>query len=392
MLTSRDYFNGILLLIIMMMVLCGCIAWIMSALKKEVSETKDILLSQSTTKLQSLTDATLASVESLNIIRDRFLEMQTSQQRFSREILHEIALMREEVNRKSSDLNTRFTNGAALDAIDILIKNMNDIKQEMFSEVLPKLVVLWKETTQIEWEQLKTSLTDLSHQLNVASTNLTQGSHGFKDDVVSVGTDLVAKTQLIEQKLTSSAAALDSAASSIKRALNDAQVTLGDLSSQSNQSAKFVVDTLEKSEHTLANLLGISEHIARSSASFETITNRFTEVVTNVDDIAQRQMTVADAVREAGPHAQAAVERLAVVLEAAGAHTQASIEATAITMDQTVSNITTGISEYSNQVSELHRKMDESLGKAVASFHLHVSDLSDSVQELSEIMRHGKNA
>jgi hypothetical protein len=59
-------------------------------------------------------------------------------------------------------------------------------------------------------------------------------------------------------------------------------------------------------------------------------------------------------------------------------------------LGKTVASITEGVTVYTDQVAELHRKMDGQFAKAVGSFDKGVSELTESVEELSEVMQRKK--
>jgi ABC-type transporter Mla subunit MlaD len=122
------------------------------------------------------------------------------------------------------------------------------------------------------------------------------------------------------------------------------------------------------------------------------VSGSISEVVNNVEELSREQRAVVSAVREVAPNAQAAVERVAAVLEVAGKQSKESIEATAATLTRTVASITEGVTSYTDQVADLHRKMDGHLAKAVGSFDKGVNELAESVEELAEIMQKSKRA
>jgi hypothetical protein len=52
----------------------------------------------------------------------------------------------------------------------------------------------------------------------------------------------------------------------------------------------------------------------------------------------------------------------------------------------TVAEITSGVSEYSKMVADLHRRMDEQLAKAVGSLDKNIVELQEGVEELGEVL------
>jgi methyl-accepting chemotaxis protein len=230
----------------------------------------------------------------------------------------------------------------------------------------------------------------LAEKLESVGGDLGKGGEKFKEDLGSAGAELVARVQEIAQNLATGAKNLDTAAGSVKLAMNDLEVTMLEASNIGKRGALFVNEALEKTGQTFQDLGVITNGLVTASSDFNAVAGKISEVVDNVEELSREQRGVVAAVREVAPTAQAAVERVATVLEHAGQHTKDSMEATAASLTRTVSSITEGLSSYTDLVAELHRKMDANLAKAVGNFHTHVNELTEAVEELSEIMQQKK--
>lgn len=275
-------------------------------------------------------------------------------------------------------------------AIDGLSEKLGTMNQEALQTMLEDFSVMLQKTTKTEMAQLQTTLADLTEKLKSVGGVIGQGGDKFKDDLNAAGAELVERVHEISENLANGAANLDTAAGAVKVAMNDLEVTMVEASTLGKRGALFVHDALEKTGKTIQGFDQIASGLSTASSAFQGVAGKISEVVDNIEELSREQRGVVEAVRIVAPTAQAAVERVASVLETTGQHTKDSMEATAATLTKTVASITAGVSSYSDQIAELHRKMDHNLAKAVGSFQTNVSELSEAVEELSEIMQSKK--
>ena len=276
-------------------------------------------------------------------------------------------------------------------SIDGLSEKLGSMNQEALQKMLEDFAAMLQEATKTEMAQLQQTLAELAQKLSLVGSDLGEGGQKIKDDLENAGAVLVARVQEIAQNLATGAQNLDTAAGAVKVAMNDLEVTMLEASNIGKRGALFVNEALEKTGQTLQDLGVITNGLVTASSDFNAVAGKISEVVDNVEELSREQRGVVAAVREVAPTAQAAVERVANVLEHAGQHTKDSMEATAASLTRTVSSITEGLSSYTDLVAELHRKMDANLANAVGNFHTHVNELTEAVEELSEIMQQKKD-
>jgi methyl-accepting chemotaxis protein len=196
----------------------------------------------------------------------------------------------------------------------------------------------------------------------------------------------------ITKNLATGGATLETAAGALNLAMNNLEATMLEASNTGKRGADFVNEALDKTTLTIQSLGSISGGLVNAASSLQSVGGKMSEIVDNVEELSREQRSVVAAVREVAPKAQAAVERVAGILEVAGKQTKESIEATAATLGKTVASMTEGVTSYTNQVADLHRKMDGHLAKAVSSFDKGVNELAESVEELADIMQKSKRA
>jgi len=274
-------------------------------------------------------------------------------------------------------------------AIDGLSEKLGTMNQEALQKMLEDFAAMLKQATDSEMAQLQQTLADLASKLEGAGVKLGEGAGEAADSLTKAGAELVARVHEISENLATGAINMETAAGSIKLAMNDLEVTIKDAETIGKRGAAFVGEALDKTGRTIQSLDSISGGLVEAANSLQAVGGKIGEVVDNVEELSREQRAVVAAVREVAPSAQAAVERVANVLEVAGRQSKESIEATAATLTRTVASITEGVTTYTDQVADLHRKMDAQMAKAVGSFDKGVNELAESVEELSEAMQAG---
>lgn len=275
-------------------------------------------------------------------------------------------------------------------AIDNLTDRLGTMNQEALQKMLEDFAAMLKQATNSEMAQLRQTLTELSTKLEGAGVTFGEGATDAATAINEAGAQLVARVQEIAQNLATGATNLETAAGSVKLAMNDLEVTLHEASSIGKRGAEFVTHALDRTGQTIESLGSISGGLTTAATALESVSGKIGDVVDNVEELSREQRSVVAAVREVAPSALSAVERMTDIFNEAGKQTKQSMEATAATLNRTVATITEGVTAYTEQVAELHRTMDGNLAKAVGSFDKGVNELAESVEELSEAMQAGQ--
>jgi methyl-accepting chemotaxis protein len=275
-------------------------------------------------------------------------------------------------------------------AIDNLTDRLGTMNQEALQKMLEDFAAMLKQATNSEMAQLRQTLTELSAKLEGAGVSFGAGATDAATAINEAGAQLVARVQEIAQNLSTGATNLETAAGSVKLAMNDLEVTLHEASGIGRRGAEFVNQALDMTGQTIESLGSISGGLTTAATALESVSGKVGDIVDNVEELSREQRSVVAAVREVAPSALSAVERMTDIFNEAGKQTKQSMEATAETLKRTVATITEGVTAYTEQVAELHRTMDGHLAKAVGSFDKGVNELAESVEELSETMQAGQ--
>lgn len=282
-------------------------------------------------------------------------------------------------------------------SIDGLSEKLGSMNQEALKKMLEDFTGMLQQATDSEMAQLRASLTELATNLEGAGLTLGEGATGAADAINEAGAQLVARVQEISQNLALGATNLDAAASSVKLALNDLEVTILEASSIGSKGSLFLTEALNKASGAINELGLISGGLGEATGALQSVSGKIADVVDNVEELSREQRTVVSAVREVAPTALSAVERVTGVLDQAAKQTlgvmeqtKQSMDSTAAALGKTVASITGGITSYTDEVAKLHREMDSQLAKAVGSFDKGVSGLEEAVEELAEVMQKSK--
>lgn len=282
-------------------------------------------------------------------------------------------------------------------AIDGLSEKLGTMNQEALQKMLEDFAAMLKQATESEMSQLQETLQELADKLQAAGGNIGESGAKAGEAINEAGALLVSRVQEISENLAVGASNMEGAASSIKLAMNDLEVTVLEATNSGKRGALFVNEALEKTSNTIKELGSLTGGLAEASQAMESVGGKIANVVDTVEELSREQRAVVLAVKEVAPTALAAVERVTGVLDQAAnqtlnvmQQTKDSMESTATTLGRTVASITEGVTVYTNQVAELHRKMDGQLAKAVGSFDKGVGELAESVEELAEVMQSKK--
>ena len=282
-------------------------------------------------------------------------------------------------------------------AIEGLSEKLGTMNQEALKTMLDDFAAMLKQATDSEMAELKKTLKELAEKLDTAGENLGKGGSEAGNAINEASALLVSRVKEISENLALGATNMETAASAIKSAMNELEVTVLEASNIGKRGALFVNDALEKAGETVERLGSVSGGLIEASQAMESVGGQIANVVDTVEELSREQRAVVLAVKEVAPTALAAVERVTGVLDQAAnqtlgvmKQTKESMESTAATLGKTVASITEGVTVYTDQVAELHRKMDGQFAKAVGSFDKGVSELTESVEELSEVMQRKK--
>lgn len=278
-------------------------------------------------------------------------------------------------------------------AIDGLSDKIGTMNQEALERMLVDFSGMLKQMTESEMTQLRKTLESLADRLDGAGNVIEKGAGEAADKLDKVGSELLARVEHISASLVTGATNIDTAAQSVKEALNDLDVTISEAAEVGKQGATFVRGALETSTSIIDRLKSALADLSAATGAMERVSGQLSNAVDNVEELAQEQRLLVTAVKEATPNALTAIQRMQTLLQDAIRETvtitgqiEKSMQSTSAALGSTVASITEGISEYSGQVAALHQSMDAELAKAVGSLERGTTSLEEAIEELNETL------
>ena len=276
-------------------------------------------------------------------------------------------------------------------AINALSDRLGTMNQAALQEMIERFGTLLKEATDSEMTQLRKTLESLSERLEGAGQAIGSGAGEAAEKLDRAGTDLLARVEQVSQSL--GAGALQSRRRCAGREGSDERS--GRHYPERRRAGKAGIGVRARiaryRRRGVRPARSAAEELKATGTTLDRVSGALTNAVDSVEEMVQEQRKVVDAVRTATPEAMSSVQRVVDLLQqsvqsmsATMNQTRDAMSATSRTLHETVAQITAGVSEYSNQVAELHRKMDNELAKAVGGMHKGIEELEGAIEELGE--------
>lgn len=259
-------------------------------------------------------------------------------------------------------------------AVNGLTDKLGAMNQDALQQMMTDFALMLERISKTQMAELQGTLSDLAEALKSAAENLTKGGKAAGDAIDGATKNLVDRLAEVANGLSTGAQNMETAAQSIKLAMNDLDATISGASAQGQRGAQFVTSALEQAEQTIGQLHQVSHSLGESMRGLNDLGSKFENVVDNISELANEQRQVVLEVKATAPSTLAALQQA-----------KEAMAATSNTLSAMVDSITEGIGSYTGQVADLHREMDKQFATAVANFDKAVSDLNETLEELSEL-------
>jgi uncharacterized protein YukE len=278
-------------------------------------------------------------------------------------------------------------------AVNSLSDRLGTMNQDALQKMMSEFGGMLKAQTDSEMAQLRQTLTELSSRLAVAGETIGTSAGTAAEKLDRAGSDLLTRVEQVSGNLESGAKNLEGATQGVKEAMNDLDVTIRDAAGLGREGAAVVKEALTSAEAQTVRLKAATEDLSNAGAALERMSGRLAEAVDSVDEMTREQRAVVDAVRTATPQALGSVERVVDLLQETVRSTSTTMNQTrdamaktSATLGTTVTEITTGVREYSGELAKLHKELDAQLSRAVGSLDKTIRSLEEAVDELSETL------
>jgi ABC-type transporter Mla subunit MlaD len=280
-----------------------------------------------------------------------------------------------------------------IEAINGLSDKIGTMNQEALQKMMGDFAGMLKQATDTEMTQLRETMEALATRLTGAGAAIGDGAGRAAQKLDQAGADLMARVEQISQNLAAGAVDLQSATHGFKDAMIDLNGSISQASELGRQGSNLMRGILETADGVVGRLQSTTDNLTTTGHSLQQVSAQMAVAIERVEELTREQQVVVGAVRDATPQALASVQRVLDLLQQTVqqtatmmGQTKESMASTSQTLGTTVAQITEGITEYSNMVAELHRKMDEQMAKAVGSLDKGVVGLEEAVEELGEML------
>ncbi len=260
-----------------------------------------------------------------------------------------------------------------IDAFDNLTDRISRINEEALKNIMDKFLEAIKGGSAKELEQFRKTLVEVSEKLNTAGigagVSLAQAGDSF-GSAISALEKTVTKTNETMQGLESG---LQRANEFTNEGATKLEFVLSGLIGSVNGIDKVItnVDSFVQKIQSSTESLGLIAHsLDGTVASQEVLSKEFSV------GIPAMSSALKDAVNEIKLGTDASREALSAL--------RAEFESTKSSIDQTVNHLTSGVSDYSNKVVQLHFKLDEKLAQAISSIHSTIVTLEQTMDDFVE--------
>jgi ABC-type transporter Mla subunit MlaD len=278
-------------------------------------------------------------------------------------------------------------------AIEGLSERIGSMNEEALERMLTNFSGSLKAASAEEMEAFKKSLDDLTTRLAGAGTEIGTSVAEATGNLNQATFDMAEKLSHISAQFEANASGLASAVSGMQAAAGAFEGVLQQAQAAGSQGVGVFKGALHEANSSIEEMRSVSQSW---NDSVRLMNHSATEIQSRLESaevLMRTQRAVIDAVRQATPQALEAVNRVTEILGEAHKEvsssmnrTRENLESATSALNQTVDKITEGVSGYSDQVAELHRKMDGQLGRAVGSFDKAVSSLEEAIEELGETL------
>ena len=260
-----------------------------------------------------------------------------------------------------------------IDAFDNLTERISRINEEALKNIMEKFLEAIKGDSAKEMEQFRKTLVEVTEKLNTAGigagVSLAQAGDSF-GSAINALEKTVTKTNETMLGLESG---LQRAKEFTREGATKLEFVLGGLIGSVNGIDKVIVNVdsfVQKIQSSTESLGLIARSLDGTVASQEVISKEFGV------GIPAMSSALKDAVNEIKLGTDAS--------RAALSSLRTEFESTKSSIDQTVNHLTSGVSDYSNKVVQLHFKLDEKLAQAITSIHTTITTLEQTMDDFVE--------
>jgi ABC-type transporter Mla subunit MlaD len=276
-------------------------------------------------------------------------------------------------------------------AITRLSDRIGSMNEDALRKMLEQFSSSIRDNTGKEMDSFKATLTDLSEALALSAGKLQEGVGGAAISLGEASKDM-------HDKLGASAASLVESVDAVKALIDHTNESVRGVDAAVTRAAELgaqgveqLARSLSRADEVIGRVGDAGQQWQGVTAKLEAVSGDLADVCDGMEELSHEQKAVVNSVKATGPEVLQAVDRVrGLLVDATGqaaqsmGQVQTAMERTSRELTGVVSSITTGVSEYSKQLGDLHHAMDQEMAKAVGSLGGVIQHLDDTVGELTD--------
>jgi methyl-accepting chemotaxis protein len=258
-------------------------------------------------------------------------------------------------------------------ALNALTEKVGSMNEEALRKMLQDFQNAIREHSGREMEAFKQTLIDIADQIKDAATKL-EGAGG------AAGKAIEGSGKAFTDALSGGAGDLRQAASLLEQAMVTAKATVNDMdetleraSNEGRQGLSNLQDVLARLALTAQQVGDLVARVQGASDDFKSAATAAANATGNLEKVVAAQNSIVTTVSETA-------STLGTSLVSANNEFKNSAKAIA----DTTKEMTAGVQNYSQQVADLHSRLDENLAKAIGSLNSTISELVDGLDDFLE--------
>lgn len=285
-------------------------------------------------------------------------------------------------------------------AIEGLSEKMGAMNQEALTNMMKEFSTTIQDANSEEMQIFKDSLVKIADKLEITSIQLGTRIEEAGDSLNEASGNLAKNIDVAAQALTESSTLLNQAMSETKLTVNDLDHTISQASDAGKQGLSEFKLAISDTDQMLKQLTTTGKTWLEAGTDLRESADSLSELIASIDELTQDQKLVLEAVSSAPAAAMRIISEISEVMKIAGRQIESSmektkdsmlnanhsLEKTAAVIEKSVDSVQNGIREYTDQVATLHNKMDENMSSAVNAMGGSIENLSEAVEELSEVL------
>uniref|UniRef100_UPI004047E998 hypothetical protein n=1 Tax=Polynucleobacter sp. TaxID=2029855 RepID=UPI004047E998 len=267
-----------------------------------------------------------------------------------------------------------------IEAFDDLTDRISKVNEEALKSIMEKFLDAIKGDSAKEMEQFRLTLVDVAEKLNNAGA-------GVGVTMAVAGDSFGAAVGVLEKTISKTNATVNA----LELGLDKARSFTNDGASRLEFVVNGLTNSVQGIDKVVVNVESFVQKIQSSTESLGLIAQSLDGAVSAQKMISSEFSLGIPAMSSALKDAVNEIKLGTDMSREALNSLRVDFENTKNAIDQTVNGLTSGVSDYSNKVAQLHLKLDEKLAQAISSINSSIVTLEQTLDDFAESLPKSQN-